>query len=491
MKKNILFILLVSFVLAASLLAFSLISPACSKKHGETAAASDKRLAGSFREDRNGWVFIHLAGSPQEIGFQHGWHLAAEIDDLLQTMAFYFERTTKRPWSFFREASERMFWPKLDQDLRLEMEGIVEGLRSRRPELAYDEMDITALNGWIELVSYYLPWLDSKADPASGRNKAPGRCSAFIATGSYTKDGRIVMAHNNWSEYILGQRWNIILDIHPASGHRILMDAMPGYVHSGDDFVLNSSGLIYTETTISHFRGFREEGIPEFARARRAAQFASNIDDFVRIMTTDGNGAYANDWLVGDLRANEIARLELGLKNHRLWRTKDGYYIGSNFPLDEKLIAEETTFDPGNTAQSVYVRKARWEQLMEENKGSIDVEKAMAFMGDHIDQSTGRPGTNGNVLCGHIDSDAQGLPEFFWEPFYPGGAVQGKSTDAALASELRLWARMGHPCGQDFVAADYTAQHPEWAWQLPYLRDMRTNPWTLFQAKTEKENAHE
>jgi len=479
----------------AILLAILLFAPGCAKKQDRPtrsgAAADDPRLKTSFRQDKNGWIFVHLTGTPAEIGFQHGWHLADEINDLLRTMSFYFEHTKNRPWAFFRQAAERMFWPRLDQDLRQEIESIAQGVRARKPELAYDQMDITALNGWIELVSYYLLWLESKTDPAAGLNKAPGRCSAFIATGSYTRDGRIVMAHNNWSEYILGQRWNVILDITPASGHRILMDAMPGFVHSGDDFVLNGAGLIYTETTMAQFTSFREDGIPEFARARRAAQFASTIDDFVRIMTLDGNGAYANDWLVGDLRANEIARLELGLDNHRLWRTKDGYYVGSNFPLDERLIAQETTFDPLKTGQSVYVRKARWEELMEENKGAIDVEKAMAFLGDHFNPSRRRTDTSGHVLCGHIDTDASGLPEFSWTPFYPGGAVQGKATDAALATELKLWARMGHPCGQEFIAAAYAASHPDWAWQLPYLRDMKARPWTIFQAiKVVQENSY-
>ncbi len=67
----------------------------------------------------------------------------------------------------------------------------------------------------------------------------------------------------------------------------MLMDAMPGFVHSGDDFVVNDAGLLYTETTISQFKGFQEDGIPEFARARKAAQYGTSIDDFVRIMTTD------------------------------------------------------------------------------------------------------------------------------------------------------------------------------------------------------------
>ncbi|MDD8025838.1 MAG: C45 family autoproteolytic acyltransferase/hydrolase [Acidobacteriota bacterium] len=467
------------------LLASALILAACSPKadQGKAGNAADPRLQASFREDRGGWAFVHLQGTPREIGFQHGWHLAAEIDDVLKTMAFYFPKAAGRDWAFFREAAERMFWPKLDQEYKDEIEGIAAGLRARRPDLAYDRIDITALNGWIEIAWYYIPWLADKAKPGSGDNKAPAYCSAFVAIGSWTKDGGVVMAHNNWTEYILGQRWNAVLDIVPSQGSRILMDAMPGYIHSGDDFVVNGAGLIYTETTMGQYKGFREAGTPEFARARKAAQYGASIDDFVRIITADNNGAYGNDWLVADLNAGEIARLELGLKNQRVWRTKDGYYVGANFPVGEKTIAEETTFDPKNLKQSVYVRRARWEKLMEENKGSIDADKAMAFLGDHIDASTGGPADNANTLCGHGESDPNGLPEFSWAAFYPGGAVQGKVTTGVLAKELKLWGRMGHLCGREFIAADFVKAHPEWAWQAPYLKDVKAHPWTLFEAK--------
>ncbi len=479
-------------VRTAALAAAALLFAACSKtaekpappsKTPESVAAADARLNGSFREDRGGWAYIHLQGAPRDIGYQHGWHMAAEIDDVLKTLAFYFEKTTNRKWPFFREAAERIFWPKLDQEYKEEIEGLAEGIKARRPETAYDRIDLTALSGWIELAWYYVPYLDAKVKPGAGDNKAPGYCSAFIATGSATKDGRIVMAHNNWTEYILGERWNAVLDIVPAKGNRILMDAMPGSIHSGDDFVINGAGLVYTETTISQFKGFKEDGTPEFVRARRAAQYGATIDDFIRIMTEDNNGGYANDWLVGDLKANEIARLELGLKNHRVWRTKDGWYIGSNFPLDEKLIAEETTFDVKKADQSVYVRKARWEKLMAENKGTIDADKAMAFMGDHLDTLTGKPGANANTLCGHAETDPKGIPEFSWAPYYPGGAVSAKATTTVLAKELKLWGRMGHPCGEDFLASDFITKRPEWAWQVPYLKDMKGNPWTLFEGK--------
>jgi Phospholipase B len=471
-------------LLLAALAMSLLFLPACSKKGGGPAAPqAPAEVAKASRVDTNGWISVHLEGTPREIGVQHGWLLANEIDDLLKALAHFLKGSTRRDWAFFRASAERMFWPKLEPEYQEEIDGIVAGLRARLPGAAYDRIDITALNGWIELAWYYVPALDERAQKGAGDNKAPGYCSAFIATGSWTEGGQIVVGHNNWVDYIIGSRWNVIADIVPAAGHRILMDCLPGAIHSGDDFVVNGAGLIYTETTMGTFKGFREDGAPEFGRARKAAQYAASIDDFVRIMTADNNGAYANDWLVGDTKTGEIAKYELGLKNQRLWRTRDGYFVGSNFPGDDRVIAEETTFDPANTRQSVLVRKARWEQLMEEYKGYIDVEDGKLFEADHVDLATGRAGSNSNVLCGHVDEDPQGTPEFSWAPFSPAGAVQGKVTSSALAKEMRLWAHMGHPCGRDFVAADFLAARPEFAWQKPYLKDLVARPWTLFEAK--------
>jgi hypothetical protein len=444
--------------------------------------ARDPRLGNSSREDREGWIHVRLEGTPRDVGFQHGWLLAAEIEDTLTALGLEAKYSAKRDWAFFREAAGRMFWPRIAAEYRDEIEGIAEGLRARRPSTRFDKVDITALNGWIELSGYYIPYLEDKLKAGPGESRAPGSCSAFIATGSYTEDGRIVVGHNNWSDYILGERWNVILDIKPEKGYRIIMDALPGYIHSGDDFVVNSAGLVYTETTIDGFKGFREDGVPEFARARKAAQYAGSIDGFVGIMTADGNGAYANDWLIGDIKTNEIARLELGLKNHRLWRTSDGYLIGSNFPSDEKLIAEETTFDPKDSTQGTLIRKARWEKLMAENKGRIGAELGKTFEADHVDASTGTTASNGNVLCGHIENDPKGWPPN-WGPYYAAGAVQGKVTNAALAKEMKFWARMGHPCGQDFLAAPFLAKHPEYRWQEGSLRDMKGHPWALFEGR--------
>ena len=158
---------------------------------------------------------------------------------------------------------------------------------------------------------------------------APGNCSAFIATGSYTRDGRIVIGHNAWTNYVVGTRWNILFDLKPEAGSRMLMDGLPGVIASDDDFGVTSAGMLITETTITQFEGWDPKGKPEFVRARKAMQYSRSIDDYVRIMLDGNNGGYANDWLVGDNKTGEIALFELGLKNHSVRRTKDGCFFGA------------------------------------------------------------------------------------------------------------------------------------------------------------------
>ena len=49
---------------------------------------TDPRLKKAFRRpDQNGWIFVHLEGTPQEIGFQHGYLLAREIEDAQRVVA--------------------------------------------------------------------------------------------------------------------------------------------------------------------------------------------------------------------------------------------------------------------------------------------------------------------------------------------------------------------------------------------------------------------
>jgi hypothetical protein len=368
-----------------------------------------------------------------------------------------------------------MFWKNIPEEYRQEIDGIVSGVNAKLGEGKIDRKDVIAMNSILEMSWYYVPYLNSEKKPLP-----PGHCSALAATGSWTKDGKIVMAHNNWVEYVIGERWNLILDIVPEKGNRITMDALPGFIHSGDDFYLNSSGLIVTETTMTQYKGFDTLGVAEFVRVRKAIQYSSSIDEWAATMKENNNGGYANDWLIGDNKTGEIARLELGLKNQILEKKTDGYFVGANFPSNEKLIKEETTYDPSILSTSPNARKVRWEEIMKDSKGNIDVESAMKFMGDHYDTWKNREQASGLTLCGHIDSDEAGAPDMGWPAFTAAGAVQAKATDGNLAKDMKLWAIMGHPCGEPFISSTFLTAHPEFGYQKDFLRDMPGEKWTLF-----------
>ena len=441
--------------------------------------AEDDRLKGSYRFERDGWIFVHLQGTPEQVGYQHGKLLANEIDDLLRVLKPFLLHETKRDWNFYRKASQEILWPKIDSEFQREIDGIVQGANDGGVKA--DRWDLVALNALEELPYYYVPWLE-KQQGRIATTHAPGNCSAIVATGSYTKDRRIVMGHNAWTNYIVGERWNIIFDIKPARGYRIMMDGLPGVITSDDDFGINSAGMMITETTITGFSSFDPAGSPEFYRSRKALQYSNSIDEYVRIMLDANNGAYANDWLLGDNKTGEIALFELGLREHSLRRTKDGYFVGSNFPVDPKLAQVETDFDFKNKQGSPLARKARWEELVKQHAGAIDVQTVKQMESDRYDSYEKKDGPDEHSLCGCVDRSPRGTPEWDWGKFYPGGTVQAKAVDGRMAEKMQIWAAMGHPCAEDFIAETFLKAHPEYEWTRGLLRDMKTHPWSTFVA---------
>jgi hypothetical protein len=479
-----LFVLTGLSLLAASLLlrgARAAATAARANPASATPASQDARLDGAYRFESGGWIYVHLEGAPEKIGFEHGYLLAPEIDDAFTAIKLADTHNTHRDWAFFRKTAHEMLWPKIDPEYQAELKGIVAGLNARGVQMDLD--DLVALNAFEEVPDYYVPWLNAREKVAGAPHLvSPGNCSAFVATGSYTRDHQIVIAHSNWTSYLSGERWRIVFDIVPERGYHILMDGFPGVITSDDDFGVNSDGLMITETTITQFKGWDPNGKPEFVRSRKALQYAGSIDDYVKIMLDGNNGGYANDWLLGDRKTNEIARFELGLKHYKVWRAKDGYFVGSNFASDPKLIADETTFDPKNPTSSPNARHTRWEELMAQSKGKIDVALAEKFLGDHFDAYAKQEGADERTLCGHGDATARGVSEWEWGPYHPGGAVQGKVTDSRMTEAMSFVARMGHPCGGDFHAKAFLAAHPEYSWQAAVLRDMPAGPWTPFHA---------
>ncbi len=439
------------------------------------------RYKNGYRLDRNGWIYLHIEGTPYERGLQHGYLVASELAEIIQNMKYLTYWDTGKRWDFFVEAGEKIFASRIDREFLEEIKGIAEGAQSAGTNITWQE--VLTWNGYFELIGYW--WPNEKAGKfASSKQTDKDHCSAFIATGSATRDGKVVMAHNSWDAFEQGQFLNVILDLEPSDGHRILMQSMPGYIHSMADFFVTSAGIMGTETTLGGFGGaYEPDEAPEFFRVRKAMQYADNLDEFVKMMEKKNNGGYANSWLLADANTGEIMRLELGLKYQNVERKMDGYFIGYNAPVDPRIRNLESS-DTGylDIRMPSGARRVRLTQLMEEYYGEIDIEVAQEVLSDHYDvylQKENNPGSR--TIEGHYELDAFE----YWGarlPYRPAGAVDGKVMDSDMAKDLSFWARWGSSSGMPFDAEKFLAEHIQYSYLDGYLKDRPTQPWTLFKA---------
>ena len=205
-------------------------------------------------------------------------------------------------------------------------------------------------------------------------------------------------------------------------------------------------------------------------------QYANSIDDWVRLAAEQNNGAYANSWLLGDVKTGEIARFELGLEHQRLERTRDGWYAGSNVVEDPAILRLETTASYDDVRTPEVARRVRWERLLADGAGKIDVALGQKMLADHFDVYTGRENPSCRTLCGHCALDDGSVPGG-WGAFLPVGAFDGKVIDSALARRLTFVGRWGSSCGTPFEAEAFLAAHPQYSWLRGVLRDLPSRPW--------------
>ena len=157
--------------------------------------SDDARLAKSYRFERDGWIYVHLEGSPHDIGFQHGFLLAPEIADAFSAVSLDMTHSANRDWDFFRRAARQMLWPRIDPEYQAELQGIVDGLRARGGMIDLD--DLVAMNAFMELPDYYVPWMDEKTKPANSHSSTGADHCSVASSLARTSTARPVRAHSS------------------------------------------------------------------------------------------------------------------------------------------------------------------------------------------------------------------------------------------------------------------------------------------------------
>ncbi len=301
---------------------------------GEAIALETVRWAGKgFRYEEGGWTFLHIEGGPYERGWQHGQLMAQELAVFVEKLANLQDRTNPGAgWERQRGLADALMLRKYEPEFLEEMKGIADGAAkagARFQGRPIDLVDVVAINSDIDL-GEIAKAAKVTATPLTGRSFAapeegePGRtdrCSSFVATQSATPDGRIVMGQIfMWPPGYSGVDWNVMVDVQPTQGRRFVMQTFAGGISSGTDWYINDAGIIIGETTVAQ-TPFEPAGTPEANRIRKAAQYATSIDQVAEILKAGNNGLYTNDWTLADIKTNEGADFLLGTRQTRMWRT--------------------------------------------------------------------------------------------------------------------------------------------------------------------------
>ena len=403
-----------------------------------------------FRYNVQGWIYLHIEGDPYERGYQHGYLLSAEIVDMLHRWSNIihnykflsrisphlseerYQEISEIWWNFCVSFSTKLYGDKFPEEYQEEMQGIADGATDAGGQIHGHDItyeDILTLNEMYEFLSKCERWYLNKVHPFRTllqqlQSVTPElstldestilmdfllqprthHCNGFVATGDATTDGQIVISDSMlcgpgswWWTYYISKRWNVILDVQPTEGHRVLMASSPGFIWSDHDFYQNDVGLSMIETTVPQGL-FDNIGLPLSVRARTAMQYGDSIDDMAYYLRYRNDGGMNAVWLMADAKTNEIARFELGYRRYYVNRTFNGFYWSANNPentgvrlekvdirqIISKFILHILVDYPGFGYHSIFyrpeARDIKYEELGNQYYGEIDVDVVKTIM---------------------------------------------------------------------------------------------------------------
>jgi hypothetical protein len=349
-----------------------------------------------FRYDDRGWIVVHIEGEPFDRGYQYGSLVADEIAAYIGKLGVLAnEADPEAGWRRLRFECDTLFLRGYDDEYLREMKGIAAGAAAAGAEAfgrSLDLVDIVTINSVVDLgqledaieISPHALTGEAFAAPDEEIDIAPEKhsCSAFAATGPATKTGDVVFGQIfMWGGYT-GVHWNVITDVVPSDGNRLVYHTFPGGIHSGADFYLNSAGIIIGETTVSQ-TPWEADSTPQSNRIRKAAQYANSIDDVERILWDGNNGMYTNDWPIADIKTGEVAILLLGTHSKKLWRTGEdiapfgtpGFLWANNNNRDSEVRKEylaQPDDRPFDLMFSPWNRDIAFNEFYDTHAGTID-----------------------------------------------------------------------------------------------------------------------
>ena len=351
-------------------------------------------FGGGGLERREGLYVLRLSGSAYEMGFQQGRLLRDEIN---QGAIPYFDKAVDHMAPFSRMSALIRWLVKRYLDWTIFLP-----LMRNSPQAFLQELKGLADGCGLPFAQVLRGNLFSELSMCLGKTLARryagrlfgGECTTFAASGGMTAGGELIVGRNTdyWGVG-LWDRYQTVVFYQPEEGGRFVNLSSAGLLKC--NACLNESGLFLG----GHFMlsdDVSPRGIGFTAFELMIMKEAGTIDEAYRLVNENAR-AGAFGFLIADGKSKDAAVIEACASEVGLRFAQGECIWETNFATTDEFRPHEV-FGRLGASKNSEARYERMRQLLEENQGQIEAQKAASFMGDHLEVCSGDVRPSGHII---------------------------------------------------------------------------------------------
>jgi hypothetical protein len=324
--------------------------------------------------------FLHLRGTPYEMGFQQGVLLRQEIRERVESL---YGELTLGPLPLLLQEARLLAIP---EEFKEEMVGLAQGagvsytdilLLNSWPQLAHSRSH-EALN---ELLTTFQPWFPPHVEPRfSTPDESPSRwvtlspCVTFALFGDATKSGSLF----HGVEGDMALKGLLLILYEPEVGNAFVSLSQPGMV--GVKMGLNEEKISVAHLDVPTLDSSLR-GVPLPFVLRQALQFSGDLSQALSIIASAPRAGAANV-VIGDGKPASAAALELSTHRHALFEAREDYVVRTDHFLELSAFQ-------GERDSRANEERYLWDEMIQRRYGLFDLEEALFLLSHQCEAGGG------------------------------------------------------------------------------------------------------
>jgi len=345
--------------------------------HLSPAAAADPiESEGGRRQRLNGYLVLHLQGTPEQMGRQHGLLLRREVQRMIRDLLLEGEAATPEQHTKLVQGAmvmERYLEPEFRAELRA---------LAAAAEVEYADLVLAQLFGDVQRAQRAgqhrstpsdrgtsVPPMDGTftGEDAGATGRRPWQCTSFAVFGPATRTGECMVGRNmDFWDHGVSEWGGVLIHYRPDRGLPFMTTSWAGIINGWT--AMNTAGIVSANNSSFDGKSDSLEGLSTCFMVRKVAQYAHSVDEGVRIVETTPRACGTNLIIAGGTPP-DAAICEFDHEAVAVRRARDGWVAADN--SFEELYQDDSRY------RYVGYRAARLGDLIEGNYGRID--RAMNF----------------------------------------------------------------------------------------------------------------